>query len=114
MVGHYQKLFNPGGEEAEILNKPGYIDPEVETKIWESFSLENIKKCKTQLKTGSAPGPDNITYDMLKQTGDAFDTKIHILFNRILKEQEWPKQFQVSLLKSLYKKGRKDMMINYR
>ena len=50
----------------------------------EAFSLENIKKCKLKLKPGIAPGYDNISYDILKLTGDEFDAKIHILFNRIL------------------------------
>ena len=114
MVDHYRKLFNPKGEDANQVNKPAYSDPEVEQRIWEAFSLENIKKCKSQLKSGSAPGPDKISYDMLKLTGDSFDVQIHSLFNRILQERKWPKQFHVSLLKSLFKKGRKDLMINYR
>ena len=113
-MDHYRKLFNPKGEDASKVVGPAYSDPEVEKKILEAFSLENIKKCKSQLKSGSSPGPDKISYDMLKLTGDAFDVQIHTLFNRILRDQKWPKQFHVSLLKSLYKKGRKDLMINYR
>ena len=66
------------------------------------------------MKTGSAPGPDRITYDILKITGDNFDKHIHNLFNKILIHQKWPKQFRTSLLKSIYKRGRKDLMINYR
>ena len=55
-----------------------------------------------------------ITYDVIKLTGPLFDEQIHILFNRILQEKMWPRGFQISLLKSLFKKGRRDLMVNYR
>ena len=83
-------------------------------RIKAAFSMKSIKKCKTGLKSGSAPGIDNITYDVIKLTGPLFDEQIHILFNRILQEKMWPRGFQISLLKSLFKKGRRDLMVNYR
>ena len=114
MIEHYKKLFNPGGAEADKIQEKGWTDPIIEERINKAFSLENIKKCKGKLKTGSSPGPDNISYDMLKITGDSFDRHIHSLFNKMLRKKVWPKQFQVSLLKSIHKKGRKDLMANYR
>ena len=114
MVNHYRKLFNPGEIDAEPVSYPSINDPEVGKRIKEAFRLENIVKCKSHLRSGSAPGHDSISYDMLKLTGSAFDAQINVLFNRIMTEQKWPKHFQVSLLKSLYKSGRRDLMVNYR
>ena len=114
MVSHYQKLFNPESAEVDVTLSEGWSDIEMEKRLVEAFSLDNIKKCKANLKSGSAPGPDKITYNMLKQTGEAFDEQIHNLFNKMVEEREWPKQLQVSSLKSLFKKGRPDLMVNYR
>ena len=114
LVSHCKTLFGGVGTAASTVEGEGWTDERIDERVLKAFSLENVSRIKRKLKSNTSPGPDKVTYDMLKLTGKNFDKVIHSLFCRILKENQWPTPFFCSSLKSVFKKGRTELMGNYR
>ncbi|KAI5717819.1 hypothetical protein M8J77_011797 [Diaphorina citri] len=107
----YEELYKSQDKEEMMLyslclNK----EDEVNMKLLES----EIQMVIDSLKKNKAPGPDNISNEMIIYGGDQMTKKIVSIFNRILLEQFIPAQWKTSKIILLHKKGAKNDIKNYR
>ncbi|KAI5752725.1 hypothetical protein M8J77_019818 [Diaphorina citri] len=79
-------------------------------KIMES----EIMKAISEIKKEKAPGNDGITNDLIIYGKDIIAPKLVDLFNRIFYEHEVPKQWKLSKIILIHKKGPKEDVSNYR
>ena len=92
--------------------------PDVTTPIVKEFNLQPIRACEVSAaskpkKNTSSPGPDGITYAMLKR----FSPIPHFLatiFNKIFESSDPPKSWRVSRTVLIFKSGDKLDPKNYR
>ena len=66
-----------------------------------------------QSKKGKAPGPDNVTNDLIKVARD-INTKLAKLFDECLKQSKVSKEWNEAILIPLHKKGDPKIISNYR
>lgn len=85
-------------------------------KDQESLTILNseVEHVINSLKKNKAPGPDQITNEMIIYGDQELSRKIGCIFNRILLEQYIPKQWKSSKIILLHKKGPKHDIKNYR
>ena len=78
----------------------------------QDFSLKEVEDAIAKAKNNSAPGPDEITYEMLKWGKDIISPDMQQIYNRILKEEEEkPKDWCMGNIISIYKgKGNRQQM----
>ena len=92
--------------------------PQMETRSWFPFTILEIREALADTTNTSAPGPDHISWRLLKLicADEAFTRQLLTLFNQILEFSHWPTQFKESLTVIIPKPGRKDytIMKNYR
>ena len=108
--GYYEKLysserprFHPREGENQHLSH-GF--PEITT-----FEVRLAIK---QMKKGKAPGPDNITLDLIADADEPIHVRLAQLFNKCLKESKTPEEWNKAILILLYKKGDPRDMNNHR
>ncbi|CAK1596273.1 unnamed protein product [Parnassius mnemosyne] len=80
----------------------------------EPFMVGEIISAISKLKNEKASGPDDIYNEIIKYSSYELHKVIKHLFNNILKEEVVPKQWHVSNITILHKKGSKDNLDNYR
>ena len=107
---HFQDVLNrePPEEEADI--EEGAALPVNTNNITE----EEVKKAIKQLKSGKAPGSDNIQAEVLKADINITAKMLHPLINQIWEEEMVPGQWREGLLVKLPKKGDLSKCENYR
>ena len=69
------------------------------------FSMEEFR-CALRKCNESAPGPDEITYSMIKHTPDSTKSFILSLINRIYREHIFPKLWEMAKLLPFVKPGK--------
>ncbi|XP_042872713.1 uncharacterized protein LOC122253566 [Penaeus japonicus] len=67
-----------------------------------------------RMKKGKAPGPDNITLDLISDADEPIHVRLARLFNKCLKESRTPEEWNQAILILLYKKGDPGDMNNHR
>ncbi|XP_037780209.1 craniofacial development protein 2-like [Penaeus monodon] len=67
-----------------------------------------------QSKKGKAPGPDNITIDLIEAAGDVVYDKLATLFNECLRQSTIPDEWNEAIIVLLQKKGDQTNISNYR
>lgn len=98
------------------------IDPDAqfkETKLPNSIYLSEtnpgeVKKTIMSLKCGTAPGPDGITSDILKEIAPYIIEPLTFLINQSFQSGSFPEEFKMAIIKPLYKSGDKTEPVNYR
>ncbi|MEL6931234.1 MAG: reverse transcriptase family protein, partial [Cyanobacteria bacterium J06600_6] len=66
------------------------------------------------LPNGSAPGPDGITYEMIKEGGDTMIRLLIKFYNMLLSNGELPNEWKVAHIIPIHKGGSKSRCENYR
>ncbi|KAJ4437195.1 hypothetical protein ANN_17330 [Periplaneta americana] len=111
-TNYYRSLYTSSKQEenpsdsiqmnnVDDIEVPPILQSEVRTAIGE-------------LKSGKAPGEDNIHNEHLKLGHDSLLTPLTAVFNEILKSETVPHQWKTSKIILLHKKGAKDDLNNYR
>lgn len=67
-----------------------------------------------KLRNNKAPGKDNIPTELYKHGGRAVILALHGIIEKIWKEEKMPKEWEESIICSIYKKGDKYDCKNYR
>ena len=78
------------------------------------FSALQVKKKLDNLKSGSAPGPDGLTTDFLKNNSAAMSVALSELYNLSLAEGKVPADWRLANVTPIFKKGSKGQAGNYR
>ena len=102
----------------KYLNKIDTLKLSVETSkaetLNEPFTLEELNTAISNLKRKKSPGQDLITNEMLKYCGNDLKDIILTIFNKILCTGEYPEQWAVGLISSIFKSGDINDTNNYR
>ncbi|CAH8605695.1 unnamed protein product [Schistosoma haematobium] len=110
-VEHFKELLNrpaplnPPNIEAAPTDLPIDVGPP---------TIQEISMAIRQIKSGKVAGPDNILAEALKAHVAATARILHILFNKILDEEQVPKDWKEGLLIKIPKKGDLSKCVNYR
>ncbi len=73
-----------------------------------------IREKISQLKEGSAPGPDGICSRLLKELAHVIVDPLRIIFEKTLEERKCPDDWKKANVIPIYKKGPKGKSENYR
>jgi len=84
---YFESLFNKENEE-----KLDTVNP-VEMK--KPFTIEEVKHAVKSLKNNKAPGPDNLSAELIKNSPDELLEKIAILFNNMAKTGSIPEDMKL-------------------
>ena len=105
----------------ELLNRPAPPDPpdiqpaDIDLPIdCNAPTKEEIRQAIKKLKSGKAPGPDDIPAEALKADVETTVELLHPLFQKIWEEEQVPTEWKEGLLIKLPKKGNLSSCSNYR
>ena len=90
-------------EATRILRRPRASTQEDRTK---EFMMEELELALSVLKTGKAPGPEEITNEMLNNLDKATKSRLLKLFNWALREGVSPAGWRRSTIIPVHKKGK--------
>ena len=84
---------------------------------WQTSQRWNCGKStlppSNQIK-GKAPGPENITIELIEMAGETIYTKLAALFKEYLRKSKFPEKWNEAIIILLYKKGDLKNISNYR
>jgi len=102
---------SPGQEtnNTEIQNTSTQTEEEVEPP-----TLEEVRIAVQSLKNNKALGVDRITEEIYKIGGPALQARVHNLIKTIWMKEIIPKDWAISMICPIYKKGDKTQCSNYR
>ncbi|CAH2107939.1 unnamed protein product [Euphydryas editha] len=92
----------------------------VSSPDWNSLTLEpnilrsEITSALHHIKPNKAPGPDDITAEILKSLGDTAINSLHTICNKIWTTGVWPRDWTETVILPLHKKGSTRNCSNYR
>lgn len=98
---HHDTHTDPSKVPVDLLREPPILRSEVTSAI-------------AALKNRKAPGPDEITAEILKTLGDAGIDMLHNICNGVWTTTEWPRDWTKSVILPLHKKGSTKKCDNYR
>lgn len=87
---------------------------EIKKEIEPPFLEKEIEAIVKQLKPNKCPGHDKITNEHIKMGGVELIKKLTKLFNKVLETSKIPKDWKVSDIIILFKKGDRHKVENYR
>ena len=79
----------------------------------DEITLEEVKVCVSQLKSGKASGPDEIPVEQFKKSETACK-ELHLFLTKIWENEDIPSDFVLAIMMMLHKKKSKDDRKNYR
>uniref|UniRef100_A0A8C5CRJ5 Reverse transcriptase domain-containing protein n=1 Tax=Gadus morhua TaxID=8049 RepID=A0A8C5CRJ5_GADMO len=105
---HFEELLNPN-------NTPSMLEAELEVDgVSSSISLVEVTEVVKHLRSGKAPGIDEIQPEMLKALGVEGLSWLTRLFNIAWESGTVPKEWQTGVVVPLFKKGDQRVCANYR
>lgn len=84
-------------QEPQIEEDGSHNDP---------FSFRELENAMREMNKDSAPGPDGILYDQIKEANQALLNKLLDLFNEIWRTGEQPHEWKTSIITPVLKPGR--------
>lgn len=108
-TGFYKELYSTDNEIGNLdyakTKISENVPPFLESEVWNAIR---------QLKSSKSPGEDGLTNDILKAIIDPLTPLLTQLFNDILIQKKLPKEWGISIVTLLYKKGDPTDLKNYR
>ena len=80
----------------------------------ETPTYKEINKIISKLKGNKAPGPDNITTELIKSGGYILKLRIYNLIPKIWKNEQIPEEWTEGIVCPIFKKGDRRLCNNYR
>ncbi|KAI5722002.1 hypothetical protein M8J76_002173 [Diaphorina citri] len=111
----YEKLYSP--EEPNINEETGFTNIRMDrAEFNDNFSImeAEVEKAIGEIKKEKAAGDDGITNELIIYGKESIIPKLTKIFNRILYECEIPKQWKISKIILIFKKGSREDISNYR
>ncbi|CAK1553213.1 unnamed protein product [Leptosia nina] len=81
---------------------------------WDYFLVDEVRSAARKLRNEKAAGPDGICSEIIKYADDSMLQFILLTFNNIAKSEIIPKQWLLSNITLIHKKGNKHNIDNYR
>ena len=112
----YEKLYSSDQDsntidDSEELNK---LNSSLHPLPVPEIAADEIEHTIHQLKRGKAPGPDNITPDVLRDAGPSILKPLANLYTECLKQNKIPESWHSAIVILLHKKGDQQDLANYR
>ena len=103
-IEHFSAIFDPDRLPPEI-KLPESHETDCTTPGWtnDPISEFEVTTAIDKLKEGKAPGPDEITNELLKTSRDLISPVLTTLFNKCLTQESLPNSWRHSVVKTLYK-----------
>ncbi|XP_044762034.1 uncharacterized protein LOC123319231 [Coccinella septempunctata] len=108
---YYRTLLTEKRKDFELNNVR--VEPSTVSPV-EEITVEKVREALRRSKNGKAAGPGNIPIELVKYGPDILLETITGLFNRCLKGDRVPEDWNLAYISSIYKKGDKSMCKNYR
>ena len=96
--------LNSENIDSYILNKTYLSQYSNVESSFPEIDLDELKKTIKKVKKDSSPGPDNISYNLIKNLPESFLKKILNFFNLCLSTSKLPKQWKISNITMIPKK----------
>jgi hypothetical protein len=77
------------------------------------LTQEEMEKATGNLKTNKAPGEDDITAELIKNSSWELKKRLHALTCKIWRDEKIPDDWKAGLIVPLFKKGNKMKCENY-
>ena len=108
-----QKIHN------NIPHVAGHFNDYLTNKIRETFFLSAITEAEilrelSKLNENKSSGPDNLKPKLVKLCANQFVEPLTLLFNKSIESGEYPSEFKLAKVISLYKKNSRYIPSNYR
>ncbi|KAI5734098.1 hypothetical protein M8J77_002409 [Diaphorina citri] len=107
---YFERLLNIDSEDQPISNNSTETVEEEEFEI----TWNDIEYALKHVKTGKAPGVDEISGELIKYAGIVGKHWLYILFKRIWDEKQIPSEWREGIIIPLHKKGDRKKCSNYR
>ena len=107
---YYQKLYS----SARPCKRPQVEKNQHQPHVFPEITASEVRFAVRQLKKETAPGPDSITVDLIRDAGESIPIRLARLFNECLKKSRTPEEWNKAILILLYKKGDPRDMNNQR
>ena len=105
----YEKLY-----EKTVSNTPNLLNSSPDKDEVPNFTKEEVKKCLKEMSKNKAPGPDEITSDVISLGGESLLEYLTKTYNHILKTKTIPSTWEEAKIIIIYKKGDPGDIKNYR
>ena len=93
----HEKMINENFQSRMTIKK--YDDHEINQK----FEQKELQKAIKSMKNGKSPGPDQITYEILKHAGKNLQENMLAMMNYFWINEQIPTKMQTVYVKSMYK-----------
>ena len=117
-VEHFRDLYKPHeltDSDRDVINE---LEGREKVKVFNELSFrisqEEIRDAINALKGGKAPGPDNITGEIIKASVTSITPILEKIFNHVLSTGSYPSHWCEGIITAIHKKGSKIMPDNYR
>lgn len=113
---YFQSLLNEESITEQQINveQETQQGEQIELNEDQEISKEELTDAIKQLKTGKAPGRDKITTEMVKNMGEEGTVLLLKICNKVWKEEQVPKDWEMGLIIPIHKKGDTKDCSNYR
>lgn len=107
---YYNELLNSDQQEIEpIVETYATAQPFVETP-----SLQEVTEAINKMKNGKAAGEDSLVIELIKHGGIELQKRIHELVYMVWEQEKIPEEWNIGIVKPIFKKGDKLSCENYR
>ena len=111
---HFSTVF---GTQSDDLRPNGHPDIQVNTddeSLDSPFSMDELKKVISSLKSNKSPGMDGLTAEIFKSSYDILSPLLLRLFNVVFISGYYPTQWSEGLITPIHKKASLEDANNYR
>ena len=110
---YFQDLLTGQQQHIDIDDLPKPADTNLPIPIG-LFTKMELDKALQHAKPGKAPGIDGVMVEVLKHGGTEVTNVLLEICNLVYQIKSAPHQWKESILNPIFKKGKKDLMTNYR
>ncbi len=109
---YFQELLNV--EDVEVDEERNLDIQEEQGENPNEISIEEVKEALKKMRSGKAPGDDELPIELFKAAGEECVEWMRYIFSNAWKEEKVPHDWHKAIVCPIYKKGSKTDCANYR
>jgi hypothetical protein len=119
---HFEQILGQNEPQNELQSEPQdsnnnaslFDSEDINLDLDDDITIDEVKKAIRKLKSGKAPGLDEVSTDFLKATENIISPFLTKLFNHLFNTGTFPQDWCKSVIIPLFKKGDMNLPGNYR
>lgn len=112
---HFEELYNgTNTADSEVLKELPDSSVNSDSEITPNLMREEIEAAINRIKSGKAPGVNNIKADEMRAAGTMGLEMLYELFDKVWEKEEMPKDWSRAVIVPIFKKKDKTVCDNYR